>query len=508
MPTSVPAFEAPDSVEVDQLIDSLLYTLHGVFPTGGLRGMDDDRLLVATGSIERLGRAVDALRVEAAGEVGHRSRSTLGTGSLAVQKGCRDAVELMRRVTLASTGTVRRQIKLGAETRVQEALSGDLFPPRFSHIASGLAAGQLGVDAATAIIAELAPTLTRADGAAVSLAEAELVSAATGNGNGTDSPVACTADEIRAQATVWRVFLDQDGTEPTETKAMARRAFSPGSYNSGDGLVHGRYALMPEVHGKLGKVFDACLTPKTGPAFLPEGDTGTETGEAAGTSRQVDPRTADQQRHDVFAAMVDGFARSGQAPTIGGASPTVLVSITQDDLESGTGAGFVSLGGPGGETVPISLRTVRQMICTGGTQLVTLDKHGAIIELGTEQRCFTPAQRRAITLRDGGCIIPGCTIPAASAEIHHITPDAAGGPTHTNNGVLLCWFHHRTIDTSGWEIRMINKVPHVKAPPWLAQDNQWHPATKSPTRKIDRLRKRRRGREKSERVDGASGTAS
>ncbi|MHA6668873.1 HNH endonuclease signature motif containing protein [Homoserinimonas sp. A447] len=464
MSSSVTTFED----EVDQLIDTLVTSLETVLPTGVLRPVSDDTLLVTTGHLERLGRVVDARRVEAAGELHHRSRPTLGSASLAVRKGCRDAVELLRRVTLGSTATVRRRVKLGAETRVQVALSGDLFPPRFPHIATALHDGTLGVDAASAIVTELSPTLVRADVADVQRAEAELVAAATGTGP--DSPVPCTAEEIRGQASVWRVFLDQDGTLPTEEKAMGRRMFSPGSYNSADGLVHGRYALMPEVHGRLGKVFDACLTPKTAPAFLPEGHQPVEEGASTGgittgdvstepAPGPVDTRTPDQQRHDVFAAMIDGFARSGAAPTIGGASPTVLVQVTADTLESGHGAGFVSLGGLGGQTIPISLRAVHQMICTGGTQQVTLDRNGAIIELGSEQRCFTPNQRRAITLRDGGCIIPGCTIPAASTEIHHVTPDSEGGPTHTDNGVLLCWYHHRTITTSGWHIKMINKTP-------------------------------------------------
>lgn len=475
--------------EVDQLIDSLTSSLNTVLPTGVFRQLGDDTLLAATGSLERLGRAIDARRVEAAGEVAHRSRHTLGSGSLAIRKGCHDAVELLRRVTLASTATVRRRVKLGAETRPQESLTGEAYPPRFPSISDALREGSLGVDAAAAIIVELAPTMARAEPSDVRLAETELVASATGTSP--DSPVPCTADEVRAQAIIWRTFLDQDGVAPSEEKAMSRRAFSPGSYNSGDGLVHGRYALMPEIHARLGKVFDACLTPKTGPTFLPDGQSSGERAddEAAGP---LDTRTPDQQRHDVFAAMVDGFARSGQTPTIGGASPTVLVSIPVDDLQTGRGAGWVSLGGPGGESVPLSVRAVHQMVCTGGAQPITLDQDGAITHLGSEQRCFTPAQRRAITLRDGGCIVPGCTIPASWCEIHHVTPDAAGGPTHTDNGVLLCWFHHRTIDTSGWQILMIDKVPHVKAPPWLRGDGKWRIATKSPIRQRERLRKRRR----------------
>lgn len=501
--------------EVDHLIDSLVASLATAVPTGHFRDASDDALLVSTGALERLGRVVDARRMEAAGEVQHRSRAPLGAGSLAVRKGCRDAVELLRRVTMISSATARRRLKLGTETRPQTALSGASFPARFPHIAAALDDGSIGVDAAAAIVNELAPTLVRADLQDVQAAEAELVAAATGTAPGTSLP--CTAEEIRDQATVWRAFLDQDGILPTEERAMARRAFSIGTYNSADGLVHGKYSLMPETHARLGRVFDACLSPKTRPAFPPatgeDGEPMPEPADSctpgnAGTSDAevsvellagpVDTRTPDQQRHDVFAAMIDGFARSGETPTIGGASPTVLVSVTADALATGHGAGFVSLGGPGGETVPISLRAVTQLICTGGTQQITLNDNGAIIGLGSEQRCFTPPQRKAITLRDGGCVIPGCTIPAAWTEIHHVIADTDGGPTHTDNGVLLCWFHHRTIATSGWDIRMIDGIPHVKAPPWLHGDGLWHPATRSPTQRTDQIRRKQRKRPPSE----------
>ncbi|KRC58620.1 hypothetical protein ASE14_18890 [Agromyces sp. Root81] len=130
------------------------------------------------------------------------------------------------------------------------------------------------------------------------------------------------------------------------------------------------------------------------------------------------------------------------------------------------------------------------MICTGGIQTVVHDDAGRILSLGSPERCFTPHQRRAITLRDGGCLIPGCTVPAAWCEIHHVTPDSDGGPTHTDNGVLLCWFHHRSIDTSGWAIRMRHGVPEIRPPSWLDPGGRWRTTTTSPTRLADRLDRR------------------
>ncbi len=82
------------------------------------------------------------------------------------------------------------------------------------------------------------------------------------------------------------------------------------------------------------------------------------------------------------------------------------------------------------------------------------------------------------------------TIPAAWTEIHHVDPAENDGPTETDNGVLLCWFHHRTIETSGWQIKMIGGVPHIKAPPWIHSDNEWRPSTKSPTMQLDNVEQR------------------
>ena len=61
----------------------------------------------------------------------------------------------------------------------------------------------------------------------------------------------------------------------------------------------------------------------------------------------------------------------------------------------------------------------------------------------------------------------------------HVTDHAKGGPTHTDNGVLLCWWHHRFIDTGPWRIRMNQGVPEVQAPLWLDPTGRWRPVTKS-----------------------------
>ena len=113
-----------------------------------------------------------------------------------------------------------------------------------------------------------------------------------------------------------------------------------------------------------------------------------------------------------------------------------------------------------------------------------------IVSIETLDRVFNHHQRRAITFRDGGCIIPGCHVPPQWCEIHHVEEHSRGGPTHTDNGVLLCWFHHRTIDSGSWSIRMVDGVPHVRGPHWWDAHGRWRPATKSPTRMRDAIARR------------------
>jgi hypothetical protein len=71
--------------------------------------------------------------------------------------------------------------------------------------------------------------------------------------------------------------------------------------------------------------------------------------------------------------------------------------------------------------------------------------------------------------------------------VHHVIEHSRGGPTHTDNGVMLCWHHHRTLDSSGWKVRMNNGVPEVRGPYWWDAKLKWRRATTSPTRIRDLL---------------------
>ena len=207
----------------------------------------------------------------------------------------------------------------------------------------------------------------------------------------------------------------------------------------------------------------------------------------------LDDRTAAQKRHDALTAALGIAARHKDMPTLGGASPVVVVTVDANDLAThathATGAAFggAAFGGAGaasgasgnggwaaipgsGAHVPVSVAA--QVACSGAIQRVLMDE-GRIIGITTTDRIFTVHQRRAIIARDKECLIPGCHVPASWCEIHHVTEHARGGPTHTDNGVPLCWWHHRSLGTSGWEIRMNDGLPQVRGPAWWDLAQHW-----------------------------------
>ncbi|MGM0931805.1 MAG: HNH endonuclease signature motif containing protein, partial [Actinomycetota bacterium] len=75
--------------------------------------------------------------------------------------------------------------------------------------------------------------------------------------------------------------------------------------------------------------------------------------------------------------------------------------------------------------------------------------------------------RLAIIARDGGCAFPGCTAPSPWTEVHHIRWFEKGGPTSTDNGVMLCSHHHHLIHEGAWRIEVINGIAWFFPPPHL-----------------------------------------
>ncbi len=87
-------------------------------------------------------------------------------------------------------------------------------------------------------------------------------------------------------------------------------------------------------------------------------------------------------------------------------------------------------------------------VASGGAMELLLSADGRLLHLGRTTRTFTPAQRRAVLARDGGC--RGCGADPSKCDIHHVVPWEEGGCTDIDNAVALCRRCHRMLHRHRW----------------------------------------------------------
>ncbi|GAT72397.1 HNH endonuclease [Microbacterium sp. HM58-2] len=493
---------------VAQVVSGLRELLSGD-TLAGLSDADRAALLVGLGEVSRL---TDAGIVEVVAtadvEFGHRF-------------GCRGMNELLRRATLVDAPTAGRIVRAAdAVARDVSLVSGERMPARWPAMREALLDGAVGVTGLLAAVGPLEAARDRitleerlwadanlaafargenlpdvdADGAEAdsvgASVSADVDADADADGDAPGPGPRASAEDLKLFASALAVGLDPDGAEPSDLEAQSRRFFTVGRLRNGVHPVHGN--LTPEVAAAWQLIADAYNNPKVGGAPAPgvrfepapdndgadpdgdgaDGDPDTDGGEGEDRfnidpRNLIDSRTPGQKRHDALAAVLGIAARHDDMPSLGGAAPTLVVHVDAKDLATGTGWASI----PGAET-PVPLSVAAHTACTGAVQRVLFDE-GRIIGITTTDRVFTVHQRRAIVARDQECLIPGCHVPASWCEIHHVHEHAKGGPTHTDNGVPLCWWHHRSLDRSGWEIRMNNGLPQIRGPEWWDPQQRW-----------------------------------
>jgi hypothetical protein len=64
---------------------------------------------------------------------------------------------------------------------------------------------------------------------------------------------------------------------------------------------------------------------------------------------------------------------------------------------------------------------------------VRFDELNNVVELATTRRLASHSLRRALALRDGGCLFPGCDLPHHWTDAHHVVHWIRGGATELTN---------------------------------------------------------------------------
>jgi hypothetical protein len=189
------------------------------------------------------------------------------------------------------------------------------------------------------------------------------------------------------------------------------------------------------------------------------------------------PRTREQRHHDI---VIDIFRRVladklGDDPqAVGGLDIVIDADLAADLVAQPSDTPELDLSDPlpevlrpyrDGETDGILRRCHRPdgararkviaaaLLCTGLIRRILIDPTtGQPIDVGRAYRRFTPRQQRALAIRDGGCVFPGCDRRPKWCDAHHLRPWEDGGHTDLDNGVLLCRRHHTLIHHKGWSL--------------------------------------------------------
>jgi hypothetical protein len=166
------------------------------------------------------------------------------------------------------------------------------------------------------------------------------------------------------------------------------------------------------------------------------------------TDAKEGPRTLSQRRADGLVDLV-GWYRRGDKP--GGNPPNLNVVVDVATLNGDTpdvAMARCDLDGVG----PVTRATLERIACDCNLTRLVMAGDSMVLDLGRATRLATPAQRKALAVRDGGCRFPGCDRPHHWCDIHHLVSWLQGGPTDLELLLLLCRRHHVFVHQLRWRI--------------------------------------------------------
>ena len=106
-------------------------------------------------------------------------------------------------------------------------------------------------------------------------------------------------------------------------------------------------------------------------------------------------------------------------------------------LEPGSRLAQLDWGGP-----LVTGETVRRIAEDASITPVLVGSAGEVLHVGRRSRTVPAPVRRALNLRDRGCIHPTCTMPPELCTPHHKIHFVDNGPTDLPNLELRCNHHH------------------------------------------------------------------
>ncbi len=209
----------------------------------------------------------------------------------------------------------------------------------------------------------------------------------------------------------WRQALDHYHDD-CEQRFQQRRLNVSSTF---EGMVRGDFDLDPEG-GQIVLTAIRALSESTDPA---------------------DTRTPQQRRADSLVELCRDHLDHGDTPTQGGEKPHISLLVSLGTLESRAGEPCEL-----DETGVITAQAARRIACDAAISRIITQGPSEALDVGRRTRTIPPALRRALNLRDRGCVAQGCDRPPRWCDAHHILHWVDGGETKLPNLELLCRRHH------------------------------------------------------------------
>lgn len=230
-------------------------------------------------------------------------------------------------------------------------------------------------------------------------------------------------DQLRRVAKHWRHTVDAERSLSDANAAHDRR------YLHLSPVLDGMIAVDGLLDAEAGAVVLAAITALSG--SLP-GDT----------------RSPAQRRADALTELAQRGLDTALLPESGGERPHVNLIVDLATLEGRAGARAADLDW----SRPVPGETARRLSCDAALSRVITDGTSEILDIGRRTRLVPSAIRRALHIRDRGCVFLGCDRPPPWTDAHHIRHWAGGGATSLDNLALLCRTHHRAVHEGRWQI--------------------------------------------------------
>jgi hypothetical protein len=322
---------------------------------------------------------------------------------VAAEHGARDAAAWVAHEAKLDRRESRRSLRLA------EALAG-----RWGGVAAGMREGTVNPAQALMIVRALEDLPAGLDPEVVGQAEARLVAEAARFGPRQLRILGRRILEVVAP----EVGEDHERRllEREETHAAAATFLT--TLRRGDGTTDLSIRVADLVADRLLTCLQAFTSPRKDAGSVPG-----------------DRRPYDQRLGHAFGAFLEAVDPK-RLPVHGGDATTVIVTVDHQTLLTDLGTATIG-------DAPITAGQVRRLACTAGIIPAVLGGDSEILDLGRTRRLFSPAQRKAMAIRDRTCRAEGCDIPAAWCEARHAAnPWSQNGKTDLTDGLLLCSYHH------------------------------------------------------------------